>query len=248
MVRRYYDELQSFVPEREAFALTHDNVNIIFSDTDRLILESFKCVIDGLSEYLGEGYEIVLHSLESLDHSVVKIVNGHHTGRKEGAPITNLALSMLTQITGGEGNNSYSAYEAVNNKGEPLRSTTILVRGEYDRVIGLLCINFYLNTPLSHILSTFMGQASSVPTENHLNEDFSENVDDMINKAIEQAHEAVDKDRSILPSNKNREIVQRLNNWGIFRIKDAVSKVADNMGISKNTVYLHLRYARKTEI
>ena len=46
----------------------------------------------------GEGYELVLHSLESLDHSVIKIINGHYTGRSEGSPITDLALKMLGQL------------------------------------------------------------------------------------------------------------------------------------------------------
>ena len=53
---------------------------------------------DGLSAYLGEGYEIILHSLEDLDHSVIKIINGHYTERCEGAPITDLALAMLEDL------------------------------------------------------------------------------------------------------------------------------------------------------
>ena len=43
--------------------------------------------MDGLALYLGEGYEFVLHSLEDLSHSVVKIINGHYSNRKPGAPI-----------------------------------------------------------------------------------------------------------------------------------------------------------------
>ena len=70
---------------------------------DRAILESYKEVAEGLSDYLGEGYEIVLHSLESLESSVIKIINGYHTGRKEGAPITDLALKMLEEIRNSDG-------------------------------------------------------------------------------------------------------------------------------------------------
>lgn len=33
------------------------------SQTDKIILESYKTVMDGLAEYLGGGYELVLHSL-----------------------------------------------------------------------------------------------------------------------------------------------------------------------------------------
>ncbi len=68
------------------------------TEIDLKILKSYDTLLDGLADYLGEGCEIVLHSLENLDRSVIKIVNGHHTGRKVGAPITNLALEMLDKL------------------------------------------------------------------------------------------------------------------------------------------------------
>ena len=52
--------------------------------------------MDGLALYLGEGYEFVLHSLEDLSHSVVKIINGHYSNRKPGAPITDFLLKEAT--------------------------------------------------------------------------------------------------------------------------------------------------------
>ena len=52
--------------------------NIQFTPEDRCILESYKTTVEGFAEYLGEGYEVVLHSLEDLNRSVIKIINGHH--------------------------------------------------------------------------------------------------------------------------------------------------------------------------
>ena len=46
-----------------------------YSKTDRLILDSYAAMIEGLSTYLGSVYEISLHSLEDYNHSVVKIMN-----------------------------------------------------------------------------------------------------------------------------------------------------------------------------
>ena len=54
--------------------------------------------MDGLALYLGEGYEFVLHSLEDLSHSVVKIINGHYSNRKPGAPITAFGLHLLRDL------------------------------------------------------------------------------------------------------------------------------------------------------
>lgn len=69
--------------------------NLKLTSLDKKILHSYCQTLDGLSNYLGNGYEIVLHSLEDYEHSAIKVINGYHTGRTEGAPITDLALKML---------------------------------------------------------------------------------------------------------------------------------------------------------
>jgi len=75
---------------------------VVFTESDKTILSACSGLLDGLAAYLGDGYEIVLHSLDDLEHSAVKVINGYHTGRTEGAPITDLALEMLEKI-GSEG-------------------------------------------------------------------------------------------------------------------------------------------------
>ena len=123
--------------------------NLKLTSLDKKILHSYCQTLDGLSNYLGNGYEIVLHSLEDYEHSAIKVINGYHTGRTEGAPITDLALKMLEQIRRNEENDHGVIYFSTNVKGEPLKSTTIPVKGEKDRIIGLLCINFYMNTTMA---------------------------------------------------------------------------------------------------
>ncbi|MBQ7083565.1 MAG: PAS domain-containing protein, partial [Oscillospiraceae bacterium] len=61
--------------------------------TDKLIIDSYAVMMESLSAYLGSAYEISLHSLEDYNHSVVKIMNGYHSGRSVGAPLTDLALN-----------------------------------------------------------------------------------------------------------------------------------------------------------
>ena len=128
-------------------------INIQLTYVDRVILQSYCEMLDGISKYLGGGYEIVLHSLEDCSHSAIKVINGEHTGRKEGAPITDLALMMLEKIKKQTGDEMAITYFSKNKNGDPLKSTTIALKGENQRIIGLLCINFYLNTPLSELLN-----------------------------------------------------------------------------------------------
>ncbi len=90
--------------------------NLKLTSLDKKILHSYCQTLDGLSNYLGNGYEIVLHSLEDYEHSAIKVINGYHTGRTEGAPITDLALKMLEQIRRNEENDHGVIYFSTNVK------------------------------------------------------------------------------------------------------------------------------------
>ncbi|WJD83579.1 helix-turn-helix transcriptional regulator [Priestia megaterium] len=205
--------------------------------TDKIILESYKNTIEGLSDYMGEGYEFVLHSLENLDQSVIKIMNGHYSGRKEGAPITDLALNMLSQIQNSSNNEMYKTYFNRNKKGIMLKSSTIPIIGEKDRVIGLLCMNFYSDTPIGNIIKGFCApDNNSSPVET-----FSDNIEELILNAVDDSKNKIYNDASISSTNKNKEIITHLYNRGIFSLKDSVIMVANCLGISKNTVYMHIR-------
>ena len=207
--------------------------------TDRAILDSYASMLDGLALYLGSAYEISLHSLEDYSHSVVKIVNGYHSGRSEGAPLTDLALNMLKRINdeGLDSSRSYTAYNAFSASGEHLKSSTIPVIGENGRVIGMLCFNLYLDSPLSEILQSLTVSPNSLTEEEH----FTATSAETLSEAITEARNQVMFNTAIPAVNKNKEIIRLLNDKGIFRVKDAVMDVANALGISRNTVYLHLR-------
>lgn len=213
--------------------------------TDRAILDSYAFMIDGLSDYLGSACEISLHSLDDYSHSVLKIKNGYHSGRTAGAPLTDLALNMIKRIQeyGLSATHTYTSYNAISSAGEHLKASTIPILGENKRVIGVLCINFYLDSPLSEIMETFLG-AREEPIEQ---EHFSNNVNDTLSQAIADAKSIVLRNNDISPVNKNKELIRILYNKGIFRMKNSVVEVANRLGISKNTVYLHLRNIEKKE-
>ena len=218
---------------------------------DRQIMESYCHLMDGLAEYLGPAYEIVLHTLESYEHSIIYIRNGEHTGRKIGAPITNKALEVLKKFE--TEHISSATYYSVNKQGELLKSTTIAIRGENGRIIGLLCMNFYMNTGFYDIISGFLPEKNAFSMENNtaslsVPEIFANDTDEMLTSIFANVQEEVAADTTILPSNKNKAIIAKLQEKGIFQIKDSVNKVAALLGISKNTVYLHLRNSLGNEV
>jgi len=217
---------------------------MILSRIDKAILNSYKQIVKGLGDYLGEGYELILYSLEDYEHSILTIINGELNARKTGGPITDLALSLLKKIQSGELQEDSITYFNRNTSGEPIKAVTNVIRGENDRIIGLLCINFYLNTPFTRVMGTFIPQHNSMQKIPVI-ENFSDTTDNIIIDAVQEAKIVVDNDKSILATEKNKKVVHLLQSKGIFNIKDSVVKVADMLHISKNTVYLHIRSSEK---
>lgn len=214
------------------------NGNIVFTEIDKMILESYKTAMAGMSAYLGTGYELVVHSLEDLEHSVVAIYNGNRSGRRIGSPVTDLALQMLARIEE-NGTKDFICYQNHTRTGTPLRSSTILIRGENNRVIGLICINFYLDTPVCQLLDGWNSSESvyaATPMET-----LAEEASDLISTILADIQQSVECDESITPSNRNKQIIISLYERGIFNLKNSVQQVAELLGLSKNTVYLHLR-------
>ncbi len=95
---------------------------------------------------IGSHCEIVLHSLQDLKCSAIRIANGEHTGRQIGSPITDLALRMLHDMTGADSSVS-KCYFTRAKSGVLMKSVTIAIRNRDHRVIGLLCINMNLDVP-----------------------------------------------------------------------------------------------------
>jgi predicted transcriptional regulator YheO len=228
-----------------------DEIAAPLPDLDRLIIDSYKTTMEGLAAYLGEAFEIVLHDLSDYDHSIVKIINGFHSGRGEGAPITDLALSLLERLqensrgekprASGEIAGPFVSYTSKSKYGKPVRSATMVIFGAQQRAIGLLCINLYLDSPLSSLLHSFSPAAPS----GFITEHFSSDSDELLSRALEKVKREVAADAGVPPLRKNKEIVTILYHQGIFRLKNAVRAISQDLGISKNTVYLHIRALEK---
>jgi len=205
-------------------------------------------MLDGLGNFFGSTHEVILHSLENLESSAIKVINGHFSNRKEGAPITDMALKMLSQV---ESEHDYAVkpYYNKNQKGVILKSSTIPVIGENDRIMGLICINMHLEMPLIDYLQDLLpsGQQNDMSQELKNSEHFSDNIDELITTSLTKVKQAVESDPNVSHLNQNKEIVIRLYDQGIFNLKDSVIKIADRLGISKNTIYLHIRNHKKEE-
>lgn len=221
-----------------------DRLQPAFTQTDLAILKSYEPMVDSLAMLIGSHCEIVLHSLQDLQHSAIRIANGEHTGRKIGSPITDMALRMLHDMAHADSNVSACYFTRAKN-GALMKAVTIAIRNLQQRVIGLLCININLDVPFSQIISTFVppedqGAASSV--------NFASSIEDLVAQTLEFTIEEVNADRHVANNIKNRQIVLNLYEKGIFDIKDAINIVAERLDISRHTVYLYIRQFKNGDL
>lgn len=214
-----------------------ENYKVSFTTKDHEILTLYFRLAEMVADLIGPHCEVVIHSLENLDNSVVKIVNGHHTGRTEGSPITDMGLKMLRlYLQTGEVNSR--SYFTRNNKGEMLKSATCVLAGDGKKPIGLFCVNMNLSAPFPDIIRTLMPDiGSALP----INENFGSNVLDVVGKSTDSIIDQVYNDNSVNPKARNKAVVYQLYENGIFAFKEATSIVSEKLGISKYAIYKYLR-------
>ncbi|MIE71849.1 hypothetical protein EL06_21110 [Salmonella enterica subsp. diarizonae] len=212
---------------------------------DKRTLDAWQAVAVMLGRLLGKGCEVVLHSLEDLQNSVVFIVNGEITGRKVGSPVTNTALAMLQRIQE-EHIDVTEAYFTRSPDGHLMRSITCAIRGSEGNVAGLLCVNLDIDTPLCQFMQDLLPPRADEKKHPAEAEVFAHSVDELVRETVETVRHNVINDPAISPSARNRCIILRLHEQGLFELKDAVIIIAGMLGISRHTVYLHLRKMKAT--
>lgn len=100
-------------------------------------------VARGIAGTFGYQCEVVLHDLSRPRTSIVEIVNNTVTGRVVGDGIRDLVWSVLRSPNFTD--DMLTNYQVTAPDGKNVKSTTILIRDEANRVIGALCINLDLS-------------------------------------------------------------------------------------------------------
>lgn len=207
-------------------------------------LEEFFPFVDAIAETFGNNCEVVLHDLSKPEKSIIKIANGHVTGRTLGGPITNLGLLLLEKEKKSNKNKPLVGYHTKTKKGIELKSTTIFIRNIIGKVVGCLCINIDL-TPYKaaqSILEEFCKTSvfSDVNVELGSPEKFESSIDSLINELLVQSIKKISKPLSYMAKEDKLMIIRDLKEKGLFLIKGAAKKIAKELNVSLPTIYKYL--------
>lgn len=208
-----------------------------FSDQDRRILRAMTIVAEGIARQFGEFCEVVVHSLEDYEQSILSIENGEVTGRQVGGPMTDFALSVL-ETCGKTSQEVYGPYYTTTESGKTLKSTTTVIKNPEGAPIGFLCMNFDISAPFAALMESLLRDASGAQT---VSEHFPLTARELVDTSFREVVESVNRRTGISPTQKNKIIVEELYKRGVFHVKNGIDIVADKLGVSRYTIYNYIR-------
>ena len=214
--------------------------------TDEQLLKLFIPMVDFLGTVFGKNTEIVLHDVSNPEHSVIAIHNGFHSGRNIGSSMTDLAIQIQNDKRY-RGQDFIANYRA-SSQGKDFLSSTYYIKND-GNLVGMLCINTDTSASkeLIHAVSQFIENFNLSPGGLYEEHDVEENLDVPIVSFADSIIEKIISETGILPERMTRdekmEIVKKLNEQGIPRMKGAVSEIAKQLKISESTVYRYISLA-----
>jgi predicted transcriptional regulator YheO len=215
----------------------HNEIKEESSKRDFLI-ESLKIVVDGIARTFGSRCEVVLHDMRSLEHSIVKIENGHVTGRAVGGSVTDNALKHLKS---GREEDLLLNYPSVTTDGRHLKSSTIVLRDENRKRIAAFCVNIDMTDMLNFdaAMKDMFKISEETPQEQPdeiFEPDVTSTLDHIAGEVIVKAGVAI----TAMGRKERMEVVRQLEKQGFFMIKGAVKLIARKLNVSKYAVYDYL--------
>lgn len=209
-------------------------------------LDFYRRLAKALALQFGRGCEVVVHDLEASDpsHSIVAIENGHVTGRKLGDGPSHVVLEALH--AGEHELGDRLAYLTKTADGKILKSSTVFIRDERGRAVGIFAVNFDI-TMLRAVEGTIEGLVGTEPSAPREPEPIVRNVADLLDDLIEQSVELVGTPVALMSKDEKVRAIRYLNDTGAFLITKSGPKVCKYFGISKYTLYSYLEEARSEE-
>ena len=218
-------------------------IQVSLTQTDRMLLDSYCSLATCLGSYLGVAYEIVVHSFGDGEKFTLKIVNGTLSGRTADDKIPETAFTAIEQlqIRQKHGDPIISSNFGVRPDGKKYKSASIGIVGSEGKLIGMICFNYWLDVPFAEVIKSFALptylDAAALP----LQMSDSGRYDTAIKQEILKVKDAVMNDPEIPAKFKRKEIVRRLNDASVFKVKNAIQICADTLDITIATIYMHIR-------
>lgn len=202
-------------------------------------LQPYTSLIQGVVALFTPFAEVSVHDLTT---GTISALYGNITKREIGDASPLAAL----QIPATEFPDVFEPYYETNYDGRKIKCTTITLRDEDSQPVALICLNLdvsvFHNMQLN--LQTFLqvNPHAGNPVELFAG-NWQEKIDTLIAQYLSQRQLVLQS----LTREQKRELIEELSKHGVFFIKKAPSYIANQLGISRATVYNYLKVLRAEE-
>lgn len=202
-------------------------------------LKNLMSVAKGIYQTLGKDSEVIIHDLSHPESSIVFLA-GELTDRDLGGPVTDLVLRTLRK---NEHPEDILNYRNKTKDGRIFKSSTIFIEDENGDVIGCFCVNYDVTNLLlvQNIINDFCSIEEIQEGKSQHQERFASDITEILAAMIEEAKAQVDKPVPFMDKEDKLKVIKFLEQRGVFMIKGAVERVADDLGVSRYTIYNYLK-------
>ena len=204
---------------------------------DDAVLNFLRHLAKGLADQFGPNCEIVIHDLSDnyKENSIVAIENGHVSNRKVGDGPSLAVLDALKSDP--QKLEDHASYLTKTKDGRILKSTTIYIRNDEQKIIGVFSINYDITELI--MIENARKPLVSVESEEKASP-IPQNVTDLLNDLIEESTRQVGKPVPLMTREDKIKAIKFLNDRGALLITKAGDKISKHFGISKYTLYSYI--------
>ena len=202
----------------------------------------FQQILTLIERHFGNNCEVVLHDLTAdYNHSIVDIRNGNVTNRSIGGCGSNLGLEVLrgTVVDGDRFN-----YITTTQGGKIIRSSSIYLKDDEEKVIGSICINLDITETLQ--FESYLKQVNQFEDLSNEEEVFAPDVTKLLNHLIQKGQEKIGKKAIDMNKKEKIEFIRFLDQKGALLITKAGEHICELLRISKFTFYSYLESSRNS--
>jgi predicted transcriptional regulator YheO len=194
-------------------------------------------LVPQLARAIGPLYEVVLHEKKGRSVRIRAIANSHISGRAVGGPMAQIFHRGKEVVNPAE---ALYNYPGMTEDKKRLRCSSIPIWHD-DEIIGYLCINFVVHDLLGarDVLSGLI----ATETEDQDITEYVPKDRDILDSIVEKAISERGRPAEALTRPEKLALMRNLKAAGALRVRGAIPRIAERLGVSRTAVYNYLKHA-----
>ena len=213
-------------------------VNKINHSNNREILEHYIKSGEVIAEMFAPYLEVIIHDLQTPEHSIIAIFNNHITGRKIGDGTSDIGYKKLEDKLPDKIVN----YNNQSPSGADLKSSSLTIRNRDDEIIGSMGLNFdlssFVNVKEFFEIFTKTFTLDNLPKQEEF---FRWSVKDDIQQALNKYIASHDLQGKVLNRKDKLNVVAYMKKDGQIKKKGAISILSEMLAITRPTLYKYIK-------